>query len=247
VIEPRCAEIATLAASRLNDLLGGGLVGVYLHGSAVLGDWSETRSDVDLLAVSTGSVSSPERQAVARDLISLPWPGVGLEFSLVARAVAERPPDPPPFEVHVNTTDGTSIVEGSGRAGDPDLLVHVLMTRRAGTAILGPSPEIVFGEPPRGAALRGVEEDLRWALERGKLGYAVLNACRAIRFLKDDRVSSKLEAGGWAIEHRAAPPILVREAMAERRGARANIPARDAAAFVEQTRALLRRAAATAS
>jgi Domain of unknown function (DUF4111) len=231
----------------LNAVLGGGLVGVYLHGSAVLGDWEEARSDVDLLAVSTGSVTSPERQAVARELVSLAWPGVGLEFSLVVRAVAERPPDPPPFEVHVATTDGTSVVEGSGRAGDPDLLVHVLMTRRAGAAILGPSPEIVFGEPPRGAALRSLEEDLRWALERRKLGYAVLNACRAVRFLKNDRVSSKLDAGAWAIEHRAAPAPLVREAMAERRGARANIPAREATDFVEHTRALLRRAAAAAS
>jgi Domain of unknown function (DUF4111)/Nucleotidyltransferase domain len=244
VIEPRCARVATQAAARLNALLGGNLVGVYLHGSSVLGDWDEVRSDVDVLAVSTGPVSGPERRAVAHELVSLPWPGTGLEFSLVVRATAERPPDPPPFEVHVATTDGTSIVEGSGRAGDPDLLVHVLMARRAGVAILGPSPEIVFGEPPRAAALRGLEEDLRWELERGKLAYAVLNSCRAIRLLKDDNVSSKLDAGAWAIEHRAAPVPLVREAMAERRGGRANIPARDATDFVERTRALLRRAAA---
>jgi streptomycin 3"-adenylyltransferase len=229
----------------LNALLGGNLVGVYLHGSSVLGDWDEARSDVDLLAVSTGPVSGPERRAVARELVSLPWPGVGLEFSLMTRGVAERPPDPPPFEVHVATADATSVVEGSGRAGDPDLLIHVLMTRRAGAAILGPSPEIVFGEPPRAAALLAIEEDLRWALDRRKLGYAVLNACRAVRFLKDDRVSSKLDAGAWAIEHRAAPASLVREAMAERRGARANIAPSDAAEFVERTRALLRRAAAS--
>jgi hypothetical protein len=247
VIEPRCAEVANHAAGRLNALLGGGLVGVYLHGSAVLGDWQEARSDVDLLAVSTGRVSAPERQAVGRELVSMTWPGVGLEFSLMIRSVAEHPSDPPPFELHVATTDGITIVDGSGRAGDADLLVHVLMTRRAGASILGPSPEIVFGEPPRGPALLALEEDLRWALERGKLGYAVLNACRSVRFLKEDLVSSKVDAGWWAIEHRVAPSSIVREAIAQRQGARSNIDENEAATFVDHTRALLRRAATTAS
>lgn len=244
MIEPRCSTIAQEAASRLNSVLGGSLVGVYLHGSAVLGDWDPERSDVDLLAVSTGPISGAERQAVGRELVTLPWPGAGLEFSLITRAVAERPPDPPPFEVHVQTVDGSSVVEGSGRAGDADLFAHLLVLRRRGEAILGPAAETVFGEPPREATLLALEEDLRWALERGKLSYAVLNACRAIRFLKEDQVTSKLEAGTWAIQHRSAPATLVREAMIHTRGGRANVAREETTEFVERTQALLRRESA---
>lgn len=245
MIDPRCVEVVTQAASRLNGTLGGSLVGVYMHGSAVLGDFDPERSDVDLLAVSADRISSAERRAVGRELVPLAWPGVGLEFSLVTRAVAGQPPERPPFEVHVQTIEGTSVVEGSGRAGDRDLLIHFLVLRRRGEPILGPAPSSVFGEPPRDATLLAIEDDLRWALERDKLGYAVLNACRALRFLKGDLISSKLDAGAWAIEHRVAPPEVVNEAIAERKGGRAHIPRDDALAFVERTRALLHREAAS--
>ena len=246
MIDPRCVEVVTQAASRLNGTLGGILVGVFVHGSAVLGDFDPERSDVDLLAVSADPVSSAERQAVGRELVSLTWPGVGLEFSLVTRAVAERPPERPPFEVHVETVEGTSVVDGSGRAGDRDLLIHFLVLRHRGEAILGPAPSSVFADPPREATLLAIEDDLRWAIERDKLGYAVLNACRALRFLKGDLISSKLDAGEWAIEHRLAPLEVVNEAIVERKGGRAHIPRDEGLAFVERTRALLHREAPSA-
>ena len=53
---------------RLKELLGADLVGVYLHGSVVLGDFSEGRSDVDVVAVSSRPLSPEEKKAVAERL-----------------------------------------------------------------------------------------------------------------------------------------------------------------------------------
>jgi hypothetical protein len=65
---------------RLVEVLGLDLVGVYLHGSAAMGAFVPTRSDVDVLAVAKGPLAAPTKAAVADALSesSLPCPGVGL-------------------------------------------------------------------------------------------------------------------------------------------------------------------------
>jgi hypothetical protein len=82
---------------RLSAAVGEGLVGVYLHGSAAMGAFVPSRSDVDVLAVTRGAIVTTEKLAVADALSesSLPCPGVGLEMSIVTldatRTPSERP------------------------------------------------------------------------------------------------------------------------------------------------------------
>ena len=79
------------------------LVGVYLHGSAVLGDWYQGVSDIDVLVVSRErSLSAAEElSAVLNDARACP--GVGLEVSVVAARDAAAPAAPWPFVLHVTT------------------------------------------------------------------------------------------------------------------------------------------------
>ncbi|QFY10183.1 hypothetical protein GBF35_29280 [Nonomuraea phyllanthi] len=55
-------------ASVMSEIFGPRLVGVYLHGSAVLGGFNPQRSDVDLLVVCQDPMTAEQRSAVAERL-----------------------------------------------------------------------------------------------------------------------------------------------------------------------------------
>ena len=65
-------------------------------------------------------------------------------------------------------------------------------------AVAGPGPAEVFaGHPGPGCSSRPRPSCLGGP-RHGNLFHQVLNACRAWRYLEDDTLSSKVEAGRWA-------------------------------------------------
>ena len=211
-------------ASRLADTLATAMgyetIGVYLHGSAALGGFVPGVSDVDILAV----VARPHRRRTQRRLGQLlraaadTCPGSGLEASIITAATARSLGDCR-FEVHVTTSPGDQkLVCGAHHCGDPDLVLHSAVCRQHGVAIAGPPPQEVFGLVPRQRILTALLHELRWAKEHGTEAYAVLNACRAWRYIDDDTFTSKIEAGAWAIQHGA--PNVVADALTQQRSGR---------------------------
>ena len=72
------AEVAAYVeavAARARSLLGMQLVGVWLTGSAVLGDFDAARSDLDVQAIAGGAVprATRERLAAALSHPALAW------------------------------------------------------------------------------------------------------------------------------------------------------------------------------
>jgi Domain of unknown function (DUF4111) len=199
-------------AAGLTRVLGPALVGLYLHGSGALGGWSAERSDVDLLGVVARPLDRLAKRVISARLhhpsLACPAPG-GLELSLVTAAVAADPPRRPPFELHLATGPSPQTHLGGPAAADPDLLLHFAVCRRAGVAVAGPDPAEVFAEPPRAWLLERAAAELRWAARHGGFTYRVLTACRAWRYLEDDALSSKVEAGGWARARLAEGPEQV--------------------------------------
>jgi hypothetical protein len=150
-MDPLTAAYVEQAATRLAGVLGGQLVGNYLHGSAVLGGFTRARSDIDLLAVTASALTGNlKRQlAVALSHTALPCPAVGLELSVVTHATALAPVPTPPFELHLATATGphgtAKVVDGRGHPGDPDLLLHFAVCRDHGRQLgHGPPPPAVF-------------------------------------------------------------------------------------------------------
>lgn len=212
---PRPGELdayPAAVADGLTRVLGPALVGLYLHGSGALGGWSAERSDVDLLGVVARPLSRRAKRVIAARLhhpsLTCPAPA-GLELSLVTAAVAAGPPRRPPFELHLTTGPSPQTHLGGPAAADPDLLLQFAVCRRAGVAVAGPGPAEVFAEPPRAWLLEQAAAELRWAARHGNLPYQVLNACRAWRYLEDDTLSSKVEAGRWARLRLATSPEAV--------------------------------------
>ncbi|MFD5315728.1 aminoglycoside adenylyltransferase domain-containing protein [Streptomyces sp. NPDC127098] len=222
------AIAATLVAGRLD------LVGVYLHGSAVLGGFDPARSDVDVLAVVAGpeGESAQRRTGEAIAATGARCPGAGLELSVLTAATARELGDCP-FEVHVNTTGAEPvIVPGAGAGGDPDLVLHAAVCREFGRAVLGPPPGEVFGRPPRQRILAAMVADLRWAIDGGHAAYAVLNACRAARFAEEGRICSKLDGAHWYLA-RHPDDATVTAALARHLGGGPGPSGERARAFVE--------------
>jgi streptomycin 3"-adenylyltransferase len=226
----------------VSDVLGDDLAAVYLHGSAVLGGFSWQRSDLDILALSTVAVTDDQVEAVGATLTPLDFPGKGLELTLMTVAEASEPELPAPrFEVHVATGGPggeARVMDGRGRAGDPDLVLHIAVCREYAEAIVGPSARELLGEIPQEAVRRAMRAEIGWGRDHAPLEYLILTAARAWLFFDSGRIASKIEAGEWAAQ-RDPEPAVIRAALARQRGAETSIPADAAHRFAARVERLL--------
>jgi streptomycin 3"-adenylyltransferase len=204
---------------------------VYLHGSAVLGGFQPGHSDVDILAVveRPGTVDDQRAMGQAIATSARTCPGAGLELSVITAATAatiERGPviasaahrhrqrsagsATCPFEVHVNTTGPDPVVvTGADHPGDPDLVLHCAVCREHAFAVTGPPPGRVFGPVPRDRVLAAMAADLWWAIDEGYIGYAVVNACRALRYAESGMLCSKRDGVEWYRAHHAGDSVAL--------------------------------------
>jgi predicted nucleotidyltransferase len=226
----------------LRTILGDDLVAIYLHGSAAMGSFVPTRSDVDILVVTSGRVPPDSKAALADALSALPCPGVGLELSVVTVESVRTPSDAPAFELHMNTP-GNRLVDGGSGPGDPDLVAHFAMARARGVTMLGLPATDLIAPIDRSRLLRTLADDLAWAVEQGMGGYAVLNACRALRYAREGVLCSKIEGGEWATEQGVADPELVASALRRQAGVDEDVEEGAAASLAASVRKELLNAA----
>jgi hypothetical protein len=114
-----------------------------------------------------------------------------------------------------------------------DLILYAEVCRRHGLAVYGPPAGQVFAQVPQARLVRAVRDEVRWGQEHGHLSYAVLNACRALRFATDGTLCSKLDGGQWMLARRSEEP-LIQQALADQRQGRVRPMTAEANRFVEQ-------------
>jgi streptomycin 3"-adenylyltransferase len=230
---------AGAVAERLREALDTDLVGLYLHGSATLGDYDPARSDIDLLAVCAAPLTAPVGADIAARLgrEALPCPAqAGLEFSLITRAAALDASPAPAYELHGWDAEGR--LRADPGAGDPDLPRHFALVRDTGVAVAGPPPADVFRAVGRAELVTLAASELAWTAAHASPGTQVLTACRAWCLAEEGRFRSKRAAAEWAIAH-GAPPMLVTEVLADHIAARPSRP--DPAAVAAFTASVLKR------
>ena len=217
-----CAEVC----------LGPALVGVYLHGSAALGGWLAHVSDLDILVVTDGPATRGSLVPFGEEISGLArsGPASGIELSVIKRELARDPRAPWNYLLHVavpcDPRSSTRVVFDDG-AGDPDLLMHIAVTRAAGVAVRGPNAADLFGDPARHSVLGYLASELEWALREATETYAVLNACRALTYLEDGLIVSKVAGGTSGIARLPQHQALIARALEEQR---CGLPSRDACA-----------------
>jgi aminoglycoside adenylyltransferase-like protein/nucleotidyltransferase-like protein len=224
-----------------------GHVGTYLHGSVALGGFDPARSDVDVLIVLASGLPATAQAALGERLrgAALPCPGTALECSVITAATAASVVSgfaaECQFEVHVAVSPAEAcVMPGAGRDGDPDLILYVEMCRRSAVVAAGPPAAEVFGAVPPERLRAAIVAELEWGLAEAPFHYAVLNACRAMRFAVDSALVSKVAGAEWYLSEFAASAgavALVRAALAGQHGEPAADPPPDAvAAFVTAAR-----------
>lgn len=238
---------ARTLAGQLATVSGGSLQAAYLHGSAAMGGWLAARSDVDMLFVTADGIGSPVAERMSRTLCAAAGqcPGRELECSVVTTTQAARPMPPWPFVLHVAAGPGTphrAIRPDSRSPGDPDLLMHYAVCRAAGWPVYGPPAAELIGVVPRPMILGYLAGELRWGMEHAHEAYAVLNACRALIYLTDHQIVSKIAGGEAVLKRGTGPAEVIRRALAQQRGSEPERrPAPDAADFVMAAVAALHR------
>jgi hypothetical protein len=203
----------------LVDALGADLLGLFVHGSLVFGDFAAARSDLDLLAV----VARPPDEAMLATVAPVhagverrhpAWRG-RVEVETVARSTVEA------------FATGTACADSIMRIS-PGEALHLLpatrhrvltwaTVREKGHALVGPPAASVLPAVPPELARAALKEHVRdwpeWVEDMRQAGgqaYAVLALCRAWCALVDGEQLSKRAAADRVILTRPDDAELVR-------------------------------------
>ena len=157
---------------------------VYLLGSAALGAYEPGRSDVDVVAVTTRSLSLDERRALAAAAEALPCPARKLEL-VVYPSGEDR------WEINLNTGERVSF----DARDEPEFwfVLDRAMAEQHALPLVGPPWSELFVPEPRGAIEAALDQALAfdgWDDEES----ARLAAARARVWRETGRWVSKREA-----------------------------------------------------
>ena len=227
---------------------GDNLVGIYLHGSAAMGCFNPTSSDIDLIVVIKDALDFDKRRAYIDDMVRLNAraPKKGLEVSVVRREVCDPFVYPTPFEFHfspmyldacVNAPDEYARSVGHS---DPDLAAHFTVIRERGRVLLGEGIPAVFGEVDGKYYMDSIWTDVSGS-ESDILSepvYIVLNLARVLAYTLEGLVLSKAEGGKWALDNLPREFMPVVEGALCEYGGKNRMDA-DAAALTEYARYML--------
>ena len=209
MLTPQTESLIRGFAEESRNILQDNLVGIYLHGSAVMGCFNPEKSDIDLIIV----VDRPPDDGVKRAYMDMVLryngqaPAKGIEMSIVRREVCSPFVYPTPFELHFSTghlawyredPDGY-IRRMNGE--DKDLAAHFMIIRRRGRCVCGVPVKEVFAEVPAADYLDAILYDIAEAPEdiAGHTMYMTLNLARVLAYREEGLVLSKKEGGEWAL------------------------------------------------
>jgi hypothetical protein len=207
----------------LQTILGDQVIGIYLYGSAAVGDFVSGTSDIDLIVVCRVELSAAAMGRLHHLLTTCALPSwlAGVDCSILSAAVAARPQQEVRWEadLQVKQQAGQRELRLRDRL-DRRAVLDLAMARERGQALIGPAAQAIFAPVPpswlRAACLLAITI---WA---GRDVFhdpasGVLQVCRAWRYVAEGILGTKSEGGTWACS-RVAQPALIEAALAHRHG-----------------------------
>jgi hypothetical protein len=188
---------------RVQRVVGAKLLGLYLWGSYVVGDFDPRLSDLDLLAVLAADLDEPEFAALRamHDAVAQAYPAWAgrIEVAYATVATLDRPAEGGEI---VRISPGEAL---NRRRSDERWVVDWYVVRERGTALYGPPPAALLGSISREQFVASVRANVAsWddladlARGRQRQAYAILLLCRALRATLHGDQLSKPAAGRWA-------------------------------------------------
>jgi Nucleotidyltransferase domain len=153
---------------------------VYLIGSAAVGTYVRGESDVDVIAVTSRSLSLPERRRLADAAEAVPCPARKLELVVYPRGSND-------WEINLNTGEHVSFET----AAEPAFwfVIDRAIAERHALPLVGPAWAETFDPVPRDELLQALDESLETV--------GALNMARAWAWLETDEWISKPAAEAW--------------------------------------------------
>jgi streptomycin 3"-adenylyltransferase len=212
------ADQVTVVVALIRRVLPGCVLGIYLHGSSVLGSLKPT-SDLDLLVVTSRRTTDPERRELITRLLPISGPGDptrrsrSVNFEIVAQDDVRPWRYPVWLDFQFGDWHRPEFAAGNFAPWDsanPDITIVLEMVLQASRQLFGPPPSALFGPIPWADVRRAMLDSIPDLLSYldGDERNVVLTFARIWATLATGRFMSKDGAADWAIpllpeEHRA--------------------------------------------
>ena len=198
------AKLVESIVFQTREVLAENLVTISLHGSLAMGSYYYPKSDVDILVVVNGALSSELRRSYFQVLkyISSSRETVGdVELTVLQVKSLEYTSISVPFEVHFSESQKEKMdsIDFSMNSTDSDLPAHLMVAYHRGITLFGQKLSDLMNEPSWDLYRKSVQDDLEWILSRENIldtpFYSILNCCRSyLLFVKNEnRIYSKEE------------------------------------------------------
>ena len=195
---------------RSKEILRENLVGVYLHGSSVMGCFNPQKSDIDLIVAVNQPLSVFDKRAFMDMVVecNAQGPAKGIEMSVVLRRFCKPFVYPTPYELHFSAghldwyrEDPDDYIRRMNGT-DKDLAAHFTIITQRGKCVYGAPIEEVFAKVPGVDYMDSIRFDVEGAAEEitDYPMYLTLNLARVLAYKEEGLVLSKKEGGEWAIE-----------------------------------------------
>ena len=202
-------ELINLIREEYSKILEEDLVGIYLHGSYVLGDFDPKVSDLDYLVVVNKEISDEKKFQIWEVVSHLNKyaPKKGLEFSIVQLRDCKNPKLDFPYQFHYSPKylkdylkDPVSTIKKL-QGTDSDLPGYGYLIKQKGICLAGKDIVEVFQNFSYQLYLKSLWFDLKDALDQAEEPETILNITRTLELLKTGEIVSKVQGGKWASEN----------------------------------------------
>jgi len=205
--------------SGIHAILGANLVGVYLFGSLVTGDFERGSSDIDLLAATSADIDEREFDALLamhNDFAATHpyWDGrievaylsiMGLKTFRTQRS-----------QLAIISPGESFHIKDAGS----DWLINWYTVREKGVVLYGPPIETLIGPISKEEYIHSVrdytnlwKERMQQPHSRPSQAYAILTMCRALYAVTNGEQVSKKQAALWAMKELPEWTTLIQNAL----------------------------------
>jgi hypothetical protein len=196
-------QLLELLLSGMQKILGAKLIGLYLYGSLVIGDFDPNISDIDLVAALSSDIDDKEFGALQKmhdDFAKkfMEWDG-RIEVCYISVAALHA--------VRSSTSQIANISPGEPfhrRESSREWLTDWYVVREKGIPLFGPSPKSIIEPISKDEFIQSVKANAKewreWIHDmqnRKSQAYAILTMCRALYTFKHGEQVSKKQAAIW--------------------------------------------------
>lgn len=208
----RTQQLLTTLVTNYTQLLGSNLVGIYLHGSYVLGSYNEDVSDLDYVVVVRHALTATNKRELMSVTLHKLWPLApkkGLEFHVMVQSALRPFQTPIPFDFHFSKYHYQDYVQSPNQyiqtmhGTDPDLAAHLTIMNHYGQVLTGPVIAEVFSPIPPAVYWQALVFDIADAQTEITVDpvYVTLNLCRVLASQRSGLILSKSGGGQWGLAH----------------------------------------------